>query len=123
MTLQKLIMGIAASLLLTQAVCAQHAAPPSRLADDLCQCLGKLDPEAADAEFDPAVRACLNASVTDHPGEVIDLLRRYPTLDRKFYLLGLVLGSALDRSCPEYLQLKERLHQLRLPAQRSMPAT
>ncbi len=119
----KLIIGLVTAVLLAHAAQAQHATPPARLADDLCQCLGKLDPEAADAYFDPAVRACLNAAVAEHPNEVFELLRRYPALDRKFYLLGLVLGSALDRSCPEYPQLKERLHQLRLPAQRTLPAT
>lgn len=100
---------LSALLYLTASVSAQHVVPPSSLANDLCSCLGAIDPSTNDHNFDLAVRQCLNTTMAKHSSELIELLRRYPAQDRKLYLLGLVLGSALDRSCPQYPLVKDRL--------------
>ena len=93
----------------------QQATPPSTLADDLCSCVGTIDPTSSDHLFDLAVRHCLNKSMTQHSGEVIEIMRRFPGQDGKFFLLGLLLGGALDRSCPQYPAVKDRLRTLLQP--------
>lgn len=102
---------------------AQHVVPPSDLAEELCSCMGEINPEGTDRNFDLAVRHCLNTAVTQHSGEVIELLRRYPEQDRKFFMLGLVLGSALDRSCPQYPLIKDRLRLMLNSENRKIPST
>ncbi|MCC6841149.1 MAG: hypothetical protein IT230_13410 [Flavobacteriales bacterium] len=88
---------------------AQQAVPPAHLADALCSCMGSIDPQSDDRSFDLAVRHCLSTAMMTHSGEVIELMRRYPSQDRQLYLLGLLLGGALDRSCPDYPLIRERL--------------
>jgi|GEM_PF-1952657 len=104
-------------------VSAQHAVPPSYLAEELCACLGQVDPASNDRSFDLAVRLCLNTAVTKRSAEVTDLLRRYPVQDRRFFLLGLVLGSALDRSCPQYPLVKDRLRFMLQAENQDDPST
>lgn len=79
------------------------------MAGDLCNCIGTIDPHSDDHTFDLAVRQCLNAAMKDHMEEVIGLMRRFPAQDRRYYLLGLLLGSSLDRTCPQYPLVKDRL--------------
>lgn len=112
MSVQRPILILATLLLLAGAVRAQHAQPPSAMADDLCECLGTINGSENDRNFDLAVRHCLNTMVVKHSHEVIGLLQRYPMQDRRFYLLGLLLGSALDRTCPQYPLIKDRLQLL-----------
>ncbi len=102
---------------------AQHVVPPSTLADELCSCMGAINPAGSDHNFDLAVRHCLNTAVNQHSGEVIELLRLYPEQDRKFFLLGLVLGSALDRSCPQYPLIKDRLRLMLNSESRKISST
>lgn len=102
---------------------AQHAVPPSFLAEDLCACLGRVDPESNNRTFELAVRHCLNAAVTGRSEEMTELLGRHPAQDRRFFLLGLVLGSALDRSCPEYPLVKDRLRLMLHAEARPVPST
>ena len=90
-------------------VSAQYVDPPSRMADDLCACMGTIDPTSDVRTFDLAVRHCLNSTIVQHSGEVIELMRRFPAQDRKFYLLGYLIGGSLDRSCPQYPLVKDRL--------------
>lgn len=112
-----------ALLCLPSSVSAQHAVPPSSLASDLCSCMGAIDPASTDHNFDLAVRLCLNTAMAKHSGELIEQLHRYPGQDRKIYLLGLVLGSALDRSCPQYPLVKDRLRLMLAPDTPSPPRT
>lgn len=93
-------------------LCAQQVKPASGLADDLCSCIGQIDPRSDGTAFNLAVRHCLNSSMAAHAGEVVELMRRFPAQDQRFYLLGLVLGSSLDRNCPQYPLVKERLRDL-----------
>ena len=102
---------------------AQHAEPPSTMANDLCSCLGTISPKPDDRQFDRDVRLCLNTVVASHSREVVELLRQYPAEDRKMYLLGLLLGHALDRTCPQYPLVKERLRHLLQPAPKAIPST
>ncbi|MBS1570108.1 MAG: hypothetical protein JST45_11830 [Bacteroidetes bacterium] len=88
---------------------AQQATPPGQLADALCNCLGSIDPAADNRSFDLAVRQCLNTTMREHSGEVIELMRRFPVQDRRYYILGLVLGSSLDKACPQYPLIRDRL--------------
>ncbi len=91
---------------------AQQAIPPPRLAEDICSCMGSINPASDDRTFDLAVRHCLNTAMRAHSGEVIELMRRFPAQDRRFYLLGLLLGSSLDKSCPQYPWVKDRLRTM-----------
>ena len=91
---------------------AQQAIPPTHLAEDICSCMGAINPESDDRTFDLAVRHCLNTAMRAHSGEVIELMRRFPAQDRRYYLLGLLLGSSLDKSCPQYPWVKDRLRPL-----------
>lgn len=102
---------------------AQQTSPPSALADDLCACIGTIDPRSDDPTFDLAVRHCLNASMMQHSREVIEIMRRFPARDRGYYVLGLVLGSSLDKSCPQYPLVKERLRSLHAPPPESVSNT
>lgn len=104
-------------------VSGQRAVPPSHLANDLCSCMGDIDPSSDDRSFDLAVRHCLNTAVMQHSGEVLEILHRFPDQDQRIYLLGLLLGGALDRSCPQYPLIKERLHELGLKDARTGAST
>ncbi|MEO5584101.1 MAG: hypothetical protein ABIQ75_01480 [Flavobacteriales bacterium] len=101
----------------------QRVVPPSHLAKDLCSCMGEIDPSSDDRSFDLAVRHCLNAAVMQHSGEVLEILHRFPDQDQRVYLLGLLLGGALDRSCPQYPLIKERLRELGLQETRTGAST
>lgn len=90
-------------------VSAQRLSPPAPMTDELCSCLGTISGHSTDRELDLAVRLCLNTALSKHAGEVIELLRRYPGQDRPYYLLGLLLGGALERTCPQYPLIKERM--------------
>ena len=105
------------------AATAQYGKGPLSLADDLCACIGSIDPGANDNDFKLAVRHCLNTTIMGHPHEVIGLLSRYPAMDRNVYLLGLLLGETLDRTCPQYPLLKGRLRTLQLSGAASNPST
>lgn len=107
------------------ALCAsgQRAVPPSHLANDLCSCMGEIKPSSDDRSFDLAVRHCLNNAVMQHSGEVLDILHRFPDQNQRVYLLGLLLGGALDRSCPQYPLIKERLRELGSKDTRTGPST
>lgn len=100
----------------------QQVLPPSHLAKDLCSCMGDIDPTSDDRSFDLAVRHCLNTAVMQHSGEVLEILHRFPDQDQRIYLLGLLLGGALDRSCPQYPLIKERLRELGLKDAGPAPA-
>lgn len=100
-------------------VSGQQAIPTSHLANDLCACMGDIDPHSDNRSFDLAVRHCLNTAVMQHSGEVLEILHRFPDQNQRIYLLGLLLGGALDRSCPQYPLIKERLRELGLKDARS----
>ena len=104
-------------------VSGQRVVPPSHLAKDLCSCMGEIDPSSDDRSFDLAVRRCLNAAVMQHSGEVLEILHRFPDQDQRVYLLGLLLGGTLDRSCPQYPLIKERLRELGLQETRTGAST
>jgi hypothetical protein len=110
-------------------VCACSAAygqrvdSPSHLTDDLCGCMGSIDLSSDDRTFDLAVKHCLNKAVVEHPGEVLSLLHRYPDERQKAYLLGLLIGGTLDRTCSQYPAVKERLRSLSAPLPPSRPST
>lgn len=104
-------------------VSGQRVLPPSHLANDLCSCMGDINPASDDRSFDLAVRHCLNTALMQHSGEVIEILHRFPDQDQRIYLLGLLLGGALDRSCPQYPLIKERLLELGSKDPRPRPST
>lgn len=93
-------------------VSGQRARPAVDLAQELCSCMGDIDPLIAPRSFDLAVRQCVNTAVLQHSGEVLEILHRFPEQDQRIYLLGLLLGGALDRSCPRYPLIKKRLRDL-----------
>ncbi|MBS1941018.1 MAG: hypothetical protein JST38_09095 [Bacteroidetes bacterium] len=95
---------------------AQQATPPGHLADAICTCMGTIDPAADNRSFDLAVRHCLNTAMREHSGEVIELMGRFPVQDRRYYILGIVLGSSLDKACPQYPLVRDRLRSLFDPA-------
>ena len=116
MSFRYLPLILLALLIFNARASGQRATPPSTLADDLCSCVGTIDPASSDQLFDLSIRHCLNRSMTRHSGEVIEIMRRFPGKDGKFFLLGLLLGGALDRTCPQYPAVKERLRTLIEPA-------
>ena len=85
--------------------------------------MGSIDLASDDRTFDIAVKHCLNEAVVKHPEEVLSLLHRYPDERQKAYLLGLLIGGTLDRSCSQYPAVKERLRSLSTPVPRSRPST
>lgn len=102
---------------------AQQASPPARLAEDLCSCIGAIDPASADATLDLAVRHCLSTAMMAHSREVMQIMLRFPMQERKYFLLGMVLGSSLDRACPQYPMVRERLRGLLPAASEQVPNT
>ncbi|MBK6892767.1 MAG: hypothetical protein IPH00_06435 [Flavobacteriales bacterium] len=54
---------------------------------------------------------------------MLEILHRFPDQDQRIYLLGLLLGGALDRSCPQYPLIKERLRELGLKEARTGAST
>lgn len=97
---------------------AQQSAPLAHLAADLCTCISAMDQTGDARAFDLGVRHCLINGMHEHAEEVIPLLSRYPAQDRGYYLLGLLLGHALDNKCPKYQMMKEmRLIKLMPPSE------
>lgn len=115
---------LALSLALASATAfAQRTGPPGRLAEDLCGCMGNIDLKSDDRTFDLEVKHCLNEAVVDHPEEALSLLHRFPDERQKAYLLGLLIGGTLERSCSQYPAVKERLRSLDAPAPPEKPST
>lgn len=109
---RRIFLAVAICCLMGTAAQAQHAQPPSTLASELCSCMGTISMDDDDRSFDLAVRNCLNTVIPRHSREVVELLQQHPGQERRLYLLGLVLGHTLDRTCPQYPLVKERLRFL-----------
>ncbi|MEO8733110.1 MAG: hypothetical protein ABI373_02140 [Flavobacteriales bacterium] len=107
----------------SSAAFAQRTGPSGQLADDLCGCMGNIDLKSDDRTFDLAVKHCLNEAVVKHPEEALALLYRYPDERQKAYLLGLLIGGTLERSCSQYPAVKERLRSLNTPVTQQKPST
>lgn len=121
--MMRLLIVLCTFWLLATETLAQHAEPPSALAGELCDCIGTIDVSGDERTFDLAVRHCLNTVVMKHSHEVIELWQQHPAQDRKFYMLGLLLGNALDRTCPQYPLIKERLQHLSMAPSSTPPST
>lgn len=108
------------SVLVPLAACGQAQGPATGplLTDDLCGCMSAIDLKKDDRSVNFAVRHCLEDAVVHHPGEVLGLLDRYPERGSKAYLLGLILGGALEGSCAPFHAVKVRLQQM--PGQGSL---
>lgn len=106
------ILSAALVLGLCQGLCAEPRSLRPSMADDLCRCLGAIERSTADPDLEQAVRRCLNNTITKHPEELVELIHQYPRQGRPFFRLGLILGGTLERSCPEYPLLKDRLQLL-----------
>lgn len=91
---------------------AQSRTSGPLLINDLCTCMGHVDVKADDHVFLMGVRQCMEDGVVDHPGEVLALLKRYPDRTDKAYLLGLLLGGALEGSCDTFHAVKARLQTM-----------
>jgi hypothetical protein len=85
--------------------------------------MGKIDLKSDDRTFGLAVKHCLNEAVVKHPEEALALLHRFPDERQKAYLLGLLIGGTLERSCSQYPAVKERLRSLNAPAPPEKPST
>lgn len=123
MSLLRSVLTLIILLALAPAGHAQHAQPPSTMPMELCECIGSIDLSGSDRDLDLAVRHCLNMVMAKHSREVVGLLQRYPGRDRAFFLLGQLLGSSLDRTCPQYLVIKDRLHLLVTDQPATLPST
>lgn len=82
------------------------------LQEELCSCMSAIPANSDDARFEANVRTCLENGVLHHPGEVLDLLERHPQRGNKAYLLGLILGGALEGRCAGFQVVKARLQQM-----------
>lgn len=102
---------------------AQVPASGPLLVDDLCGCMSAIDLRTDDRTVSYAVRHCLEDAVVHHPGEVLGLLQRHPEQGSKAYLLGLVLGGALESSCDRFHAVKARLQQMPAQGSLSKPGT
>lgn len=107
----------------SSAALAQRTGTTGQLADDLCGCMGNIDLKSDDRTFDLAVKHCLNEAVVKHPEEALSLLHRFPDEQQKAYLLGLLIGGTLERSCSQYPAVKERLRSLNAPVPPEKPST
>lgn len=98
---------------------ARTSARPG-LQEELCTCMSAIPPDSDDRYFESQVRTCLENGVLHHPGEVLDLLDRYPDRGNRAYLLGLVLGGTLEGRCAGFNVVKARLQQMpaRMPNDR-----
>lgn len=90
----------------------QAATGTPLLTDDLCACMAAIDLKGDDRAVSTGVRSCLENAVVRHPGEVLALLDRYPQRGDKAYILGLVLGGALEKGCAPFRAVKARLQQM-----------
>lgn len=97
---------------------AQRTAGVPLLTEDLCGCIAAIDLRTDDRAVNTSVRNCLEEAVVRHPGEVLSLLDRYPQRGDKAYVLGLVLGGALENGCAPFGAVKARLRQM--PGQGSL---
>lgn len=88
----------------------------SQLRAELCSCVGSIPQHLPDERFERAVRHCLENAIIHHPGEVLRLIERYPERQDKAFLVGLVLGSAMESGCAAFGPVKARLQQMPLPA-------
>ena len=85
--------------------------------------MGNIDLKSDDSTFDLAVKHCFNEAVVKHPEEALALLHRFPDEQRKAYLLGLLLGGTLERTCSQFPAVKERLRSLNEPDPPEKPRT
>ena len=85
--------------------------------------MGDIDLKSDDRTFDLAVKHCLNEAVMKHPEEALALLHRFPDERQKAYLLGLLIGGTLERTCSQFPAVKERLRSLNGPVPTQKPST
>lgn len=120
-----LTLSLLLALLTAPTVHAQQVslAEGSRLQPELCACVGAIPQDITNDGFERAVRACLENAIIHHPGEVLRLLERYPERKDKAFLVGLVLGSAMESGCGAFGPVKARLQQMPAPGTPSRKGT
>ncbi len=86
----------------------------SNISNDLCSCFERINPEIGDAQFERALRNCLENALLNNPQEIDRMVKLREGTTHKGFSIGQWLGSLLQNDCPSFKQVRERMGKMEL---------
>ena len=86
----------------------------SNISYDLCSCFDRINPEIGDAQFERALRNCLENALLNNPDELDKMVKLREGTSSKGFSIGQWLGSLLQNDCPSFKQVRERMHSMEM---------
>ena len=86
----------------------------SGISYDLCSCFDRINPEIGDAQFERALRNCLENALLNNPDELNRMVKLREGSSSKGFSIGQWLGSILQNDCPSFKQVRERMKGMQL---------
>ncbi len=86
----------------------------SNISNDLCSCFERINQEIGDAQFERALRNCLENALLNNPQEIDRMVKLREGSTNKGFSIGQWLGSLLQNDCPSFKQVRERMSKMEL---------
>ena len=86
----------------------------SGISYDLCTCFDRINPEIGDAQFERAMRNCLENALLNNPDELNKMVKLREGTNHKGFSIGQWLGSILQNDCPSFKQVQERMKGMQM---------
>ena len=86
----------------------------SNISNDLCSCFDRINPEIGDAQFERALRNCLENALLNNPQEIDRMVKLREGNTNKGFSIGQWLGSILQNDCPSFKQVRERMSKMEM---------
>lgn len=103
--------------LLMALACTQASAQEevrSSISFDLCSCFDRINPEIGDAQFERALRNCLENALLNNPDELDRMVKLREGASSKGFSIGQWLGNLLQNDCPSFKQVRERMRSMEM---------
>ena len=86
----------------------------SSISFDLCSCFDRINPEIGDAQFERALRNCLENALLNNPDELDRMVKLREGASSKGFSIGQWLGNLLQNDCPSFKQVRERMRGMEM---------
>lgn len=94
----------------------------SGISNDLCSCFERINPEIGDAQFERALRNCLENALLNNPDELNKMVKLREGSTNKGFSIGQWLGSILQNDCPSFKPVRERMKSMQLKLTHNLQA-
>ena len=84
----------------------------SNISFDLCSCFERINPEIGDAQYERALRNCLENALLNNPSELDKMVKLRAGTSNKGFSIGQWLGDLLENNCPSFKKVKERMRKM-----------